>query len=119
MKLDNLDQRQEAYRLYQVYSDLFDLWNAGPTGEGDVLDNRSRMQAAYDAYVAYAEENDAELYTDYEGNPVMCGVSKVPLLLADELVEDTHSGEAFLRSALGLPPRPPMPDISDLDQEAA
>ena len=115
MKLDDMDQRLEALRLYQVYSDLFDLWNAGPTGEGEPLDSRAKMQAAYDAYVAY----EVDLYTDGEGNPLKCGVSGVPLLGSDELLEDCHTGELFLRSALGLPPRPAQPDETDLDQEAA
>jgi hypothetical protein len=46
-----------------------------------------------------------------------CGKSGVVLLESDEIVEDPESGEIFLRSALGLPPRPEEKD--DELEEAA
>lgn len=49
---------------------------------------------------------------------VRCAKSGVVLLEEDEVVEDTEAGEAFLRVALGLPPRPVDPD-DEADDEAA
>lgn len=99
--LPDYADRLEAARLYAVYSVLFDIWNDGPENVNPA-GVRADMQAAYDAYIA----NGVHLYTDGEGWPISCGASDVPLLASDELVEDCHTGELFLRSAIGLPPRP-------------
>jgi hypothetical protein len=119
MKLDNIDQRNEAFRLYMIHSDLRDRWNNGEMAESERLDLRRDMQEALDAYYEYSAENVVDLYFDFNDDPQKCGISGAPILTSEEFVEDVHTGELFLRSALGLPPRPAEPDASDLDQEAA
>ena len=97
-KPDNMEERLEAVRLYGEYSQLFDDWN----GSGD---GRNKMQGAYDVYLEFASANNVLLATDDDGHPMKCAASDVPLIEADQWLDDLETNEYFLRSALGLPPR--------------
>jgi hypothetical protein len=104
-KPDNMEAREEAARLYEVVVKAQDARDDDaaqdlPEDEFKVLDASAR--AAEEAY----EAHPLVLVTNYDGDEVLrCGACKAPLVDGDELLEDAHTGEMFLRSALGLPPR--------------
>lgn len=116
IKPDNMEEREEAARLYMEWHRLkVELENAREDGgEADeefrALD--ARENAAWEA--AY-ENHPLALMTNYEGDEILrCGACKAPLIEDDELVEDAYTGELFLRSALGLPPREDKQVLPDL-----
>ena len=78
MTVENLAEREEAVRLYQA------------------------MQVAKTAWW----DHPLDLVIDDVGAPTRCAKSGVPVLSDDEVVTDEQTGEMWLRSALGLPPRP-------------
>ncbi len=103
-KPDNMEERLEAVRLWEATVAADDaIYHASddlPQAEFDVLE-----KAAQDARQAY-ENHPLTLMENHDGDAIeRCGLTDVPLILDDQLLEDTHTGEMFLRSALGLPPR--------------
>ena len=50
---------------------------------------------------------------DYEGCPVRCAASGIPIMVDDEYVEDAVTGELWLRAVIGLGPR----ELDDDDVE--
>jgi len=90
MKLDNLGQRNESLRLYQIYTETFEDWDGSDEG-------KRKMHAAYDAYLEYADTNGVMLLTDNEGEPQKCAIKGIPLIESDEV-------EIVLRSALDRGP---------------
>lgn len=77
-----------------------------------MIDNTSEREEAARLFLAIREARDA--YADHplkvfeanDGSVLRCGIMGVPIVAGDEYVEDLETGEHFLRSALGLPPRP-------------
>lgn len=54
-----------------------------------------------------------------ETSIIRCKVTGVPIFETDEYVSDDETGEHWLRSALGLPPRPEETEDEDEEEEAA
>ena len=80
------------------------------------------IDAACAAYDAYAEPIEApDMLTDYDDRPIRCAKTGVILFDTDEYVRDRETGEYWLRSALGLPPRPPeeIEEEEDEDKQEA
>ena len=79
--------------------------------------------AANAAYNAYAESIEApEMLTTYNNEPIRCAKTGVILFESDEYIRDYETDEHWLRSALGLPARPPEEVEEDEDdniEEAA
>lgn len=73
--------------------------------------------AVREARVALAN-SPIRVLTDYEGEPIRCELSGLPIIEGDECVEDHTTGEIWLRSALGLPPRPEVDEIEETDDES-
>lgn len=114
IKPDNIEQREEAARLYEeaVAADIAvnDAPQSMPDEEFAALDlkaTRARLAA---------NNHPLEILIDNDGDVARCGVCNAPLMADDELLEDPVTGESFLRSALGLPPRE---TDSDSEEEAA
>jgi hypothetical protein len=104
IKPDNMEVREEAARLYEALVKAQDARDEAsqdmPEDEFKVLDHAA--SAAEEAY----EAHPLVLSTSCDGDEVLrCGACKAPLLDGDEIVEDPDTGEMFLRSACGLPPR--------------
>lgn len=67
---------------------------------------KSLYEAAEAAKAAYdAHTNREMLIESDEAEPDVCAKSGAPLFNDDEIVEDSETGEMFLRSELDLPPR--------------
>lgn len=79
-----------------------------------IIENTSEREEAARLFLAIRQARDA--YADHpltvfeanDGSVLRCGITGVPIISGDEYVEDLETGECFLRSALGLPPRPDM-----------
>jgi hypothetical protein len=67
-----------------------------------LADLRSKEKATSDAFDAL----EVEFLIGEDDKIIRCTKSDKPLLEGDEVVQDTESGEYFLRSEIGLPPRP-------------
>lgn len=112
-KPDNIEAREEVARLYQEWmaaeEALANVTDKTPPDECEAL-----QEACDKAENAYAD-HPVQLYENYSNADeiVRCGLSNVPVLADDEIVEDPGTGEIFLRSALGLPPR------AKVEEEAA
>lgn len=118
-KPDNMEERLEALRLYEIFRAAEDARddapNSMPHDEYKALDG-----AADAAHQAYEDHPTPALIERFEDSQIVrCGITGVPLFETDEILEDCHTGEMFLRSALGLPPRPAeeegqeMPDMAE------
>lgn len=118
-KPDNMEERLEALRLYEEFRRLdnarAEATTIMPDEEYDVLD-----KAADAAQEAYDTHPTPPLIESYDAESVKrCGVCEAPLFEDDELLVDPSTGELFLRSALGLPPRPKeeegqmLPDMAE------
>lgn len=64
----------------------------------------SKLVAFRDARAAYYDD-PVPLIERSDGMAARCAISGLPLTEDDEYVEDTETGEMWLRSALGLSPR--------------
>ena len=96
--IDEYEERRKATADWHEES-MRALEKAGSSRVRDLV---AASRAADKAY------NDAEgpaLMEDWEGNPMLCAKSKIPLWEDDETARDDETGEVWLRSALGLPPR--------------
>ncbi len=104
-KPEDLHLREEAVRLWELSVRLDDeIFNA-PASMSDEAFN-ALEKAMADARAAY-EANPIALSLDYDETSVKrCGASNAPITEDDEVLVDNHTGEMFLRSALGLPERP-------------
>ncbi len=104
IKPSNMEEREEAVRLYLAMEKAQDARDEAPTelpdAEFRVLDD-----AAYAAEQAYENHPLTLLFCDEAEMIPRCAASKAPLLVTDEILEDSETNELFLRSALGLPPR--------------
>ena len=91
MTVENLAERENALRLYQAMRDARAAWWDHPI----------------------------DLVIDDVGTPTRCAKSGIPIIEGDEVVTDEETGEMWLRSALGLPPRPEtVSDGTDEGEEA-
>lgn len=91
-RIPDLTEREEAARLLLA------------------IDNAKR---------AYADHPLALCGVDGMGGVLRCAISGVPLTVTDEIVEDNETGEVWLRSALGLPPRDPeLVEQEDTEDES-
>lgn len=83
------------------------------------ISNRAEREEAAHLYEAIQTARQA--YADHplsvfdanDGSVLRCGITGVPIVDGDEYVEDLTTGECFLRSALGLPPRPEVAHEED------
>ncbi|HVZ35832.1 MAG TPA: hypothetical protein VG963_25570, partial [Polyangiaceae bacterium] len=64
-----------------------------------------KLQEARRAYCAHVARDNLDLMILWNRTVERCALSGVPLWKDDEIVEDTETGEKYLRVALGLPPR--------------
>lgn len=90
MTVDNIEEREEAARLWAQ---------------------------AYEARVRYAD-HPVSLLVDDDGEVRRCAKTSIPIVEDDEVVEDLDTGEIWLRSAVGLPPRDAVVD-DEAAEEAA
>lgn len=117
-KPDNMEERLELLKLYEA-SVAADRAHEDAPRDMPEAEYAALAIAARNADTAYVDYPLAGLVTGYEGDVLFCGACEAPLLEDDELLEDAHTGELFLRSALGLPPRPAeeegqeMPDMAE------
>lgn len=115
MTVTDMDKRNEALALFQAWTAAEAAVEAAEEGGAD-SELAALRDKADDAYSAYSDHPTPALITNWSNTEVrFCGKTNVPLWEADEVLEDAHTGEMFLRSALGLPPRPE----TDEDVEAA
>ena len=96
MTIPMMAEREEALRLWEAEQQML-----APLIEARVA-SRERL-IAHPVTIRTVYEDDREV-------PERCAKSGIVLLDSDEVVEDTETGEVWLRSALGLPPRPEFPD---------
>lgn len=89
--LPDIATRLKALELYEAYQKAM-----------NEADDMAECDAARDAYEDF---ESPELMTDWHDNVIHCGVCDAPLWVDDEVLEDAHTGEMFLRVALGLPAR--------------
>jgi hypothetical protein len=108
MTIPDLNKRNEALKLWEACL-------AADTEKLDAEENDDIDDAAFEALgkkaetaaKAYDDHPTPALMESYDGDSVLrCALSGAPLYDTDELLEDTHTDQYFLRSALGLPPRP-------------
>jgi hypothetical protein len=93
----DLEQRNEALALWRKWMEAEAVAAEGGK-EADI--------EAVAAMRAYNDHPTPALLTNFDGDGVrLCGKSGTAIFEDDEVLEDTHTGEMFLRSALGLPPR--------------
>lgn len=104
---DRISKANEAY--WQKHAELRKAHDAElsaieaefrPAGPSVLRAVRDRAEEAYNN-----APGDAIL-TDWKDEPIFCAKSGVVLFETDEYIEDTETGEHFLRAALGLPARP-------------
>jgi hypothetical protein len=102
IKPDNMEAREEAARLYEAMAKAQDARDEAPD---DISEEEFKAldDAASAAEAAYEEH--PLVIDDEHGEVLYCAACKAPLIVGDELVEDAYTGELFLRSACGLPPR--------------
>jgi hypothetical protein len=135
----DLLEREEAARLLTAYRDAIDA-QRNDEYPPDVQARLDVIQAEYEkARIAVLAGYRRELHAgieaaiaktmnaymshpmamleDDEGRPVRCAKSNIPILVDDEVVEDSETGETYLRSALGLPLRAIEEDDADEDSE--
>lgn len=82
----------------------------------------TELAAALDVALQAFEDGEHELIVSWQGDelkPARCAKTNVALLWSDETVSDDAAGEMWLRSALGLPPRPPKAEEGEDIEEAA
>lgn len=128
------EQRAEALRLYQAMEAARHAYGEGDESPeieaitekyaGLMRELRFQREAEMKASAAYKAKAEAEeayenhpfavetVWGDDGRVPMICAKSGSVILNGDEYITDDESGEAFLRSALGLPPRP------DVEEEA-
>lgn len=85
----NIEEREEAFRLFT---------------------------AVYEAKKAYAD-HPLTVFDTYDGDVMRCAKSGIIIVDGDEYVEDLETNETFLRSALGLPPRPEEAEVEIVDDD--
>lgn len=141
VEIENLNEREEAARLLNAYRDATEAYVAEERKRPPLTqDQHERLTALNERYAAEkmeilghdqglqdlseAEEAALDAYNvheltlleDEDGRPLRCAISRAPICDYDEIVEDPETGETFLRSATGLPPRE---DIVYEDEEEA
>lgn len=106
-------KRAKERDIHMQYSaEIHRIYEAEPVSP-EVVAVRTASKAADLAYEAF---DAPSVMTDGEGEVVRCAKTDVPIFEDDEVVDDPETGETFLRSALGLPPRPADPSE---EEEAA
>lgn len=75
-------------------------------------------EAAFEALATGEPLTEWDEDTD-EHSIIRCKITGVPIFEDDEYVSDEETGEHWLRSALGLPPRPEVMEDKDADEEVA
>ena len=93
MTIPMMTEREEALRLWRAL-------------QVAVTARIEAQQEAHKRLRAYPEVVCLMYGADGEGVPMRCAKSGVVILESDELLYDEDTDEYFLRSALGLPPRP-------------
>ena len=109
--VDDLEKRQEALRLLRAVHAAEDAAEEADEDEA----SKALVEAAH---AAYEDFDSPALEQDYEGEPLLCAKSGIPIWVTDEIVEDFGSGESFLRCELGLPPRQ-VEEVTDADVHVA
>lgn len=84
----------------------------------EIVDNRAQRDEAARLWQEFCRAN-AGLYLQVDDDAVLrCAKSGIPIAHGDETVTDDETGEIWLRSALGLPPRPEVVEEHDhMDDE--
>ena len=99
-------------------ADAHDALFAKREAELGLTDLAASLEAAEDALQACKHEIMAA-WRDGGYVAVRCAKTGVPILWSDEMVNDDETGEVWLRSALGLPPRPVKVEEEEEIEEAA
>lgn len=87
-----------------------------PEQRAELIRLHEAIEVATTAYNDYAESIDApEMVTNYQDVAVRCAKSGAYIFDGDEYVRDQDTDEYFLRSAIGLEPRPMVSDNGDED----
>ncbi len=98
----DLEQRNEALALWRKWMEA----EAAAADGGKEADIEAEA-----AMRAYNDHPTPPLLTNFDGDSVrLCGKSGAAIFTDDEVLEDTHTGEMFLRSALDLPLRSALPN---------
>ena len=102
-----LKEREEALKAYEIWLKAFEaLEDAREKPEGEVSDEAFGNLEDAEAVAKEARDECSALMESWEGEPIFCALSKVPLLVDDDVLinDDPFSNEAVLR-CLVLPPR--------------
>jgi hypothetical protein len=81
----------------------------------------SSLAAALKAAEEAFEAGEHELIASWQDGgiaPARCAKTNVPLLWSDETVSDDQTDEIWLRSAIGLPPRPVKVEEEEIEEAA-
>lgn len=103
-KIPNMEEREEAARLYEVYVAALDAADEARDDKTISDDAVAKLDEACDAARGACQAYPAKVDTNYQGGVIRCALSDVPIIDTDELLEDTHTDEYVLR-CLVLPPR--------------
>jgi hypothetical protein len=102
--LPDLEEREKALGLLKAFYEASRLRD---DADPHITDEEFKGldDAADTAEQAY-ERFGVELMRTYDEDlALFCGMCGVALREGDEILEDAETGEAFLRAAVGLPPR--------------
>lgn len=104
------EQQEKLAELYKDYQRNREaVEDAYVSAKAEILDPKGakkelrRIAAA--ARAAYESIECADISVDLDDNPEICAATGAPILEDDETVSDDRTGQVFLRSAVGLPPR--------------
>jgi hypothetical protein len=98
-------EREEALRLWEAEQQT-------------LAPLRAARLAAQERLIAHPEAIRTVYGDDDLQVPERCAKTGVVLLESDEIIEDVETGEVWLRSALGLPPRPEQADGEGIEEAA-
>jgi hypothetical protein len=104
------DDEDAAFAAYEVLQGKLDA-------ELGVSGLAAALKAAEEAFEAGEHELIA-CWQDGELAPARCAKTNVVLLWSDETVSDDETNEIWLRSALGLPPRPVKVEEDEIEEAA-
>ena len=105
--IPSLKEREEALKAYEIWLKAFEaLEDAREKPEGEVSDEAFGNLEDAEAVAKEARDECSALMESWESEPIFCALSKVPLLVDDDVLinDDPFSNEAVLR-CLVLPPR--------------
>ena len=115
----DLDMRNKAVAQWEAYVKRADEFHAAIEAGADETTLANLLALADAALGTYESDPNPPLMIGHDSKVLCCAKSGVPLFESDEMVEDIETQELFLRSALGLPPRPKEVEAqADFQEEA-